>query len=150
MADLTFNANLRFLAEAFTEIFPVSVDVYPQLIWKGAPLVIDQNVDSTGVITADGVTAVDGDVFVGIAAHQVTVNAGDLSEPKVEAYVWPSIVGFQDANLLLADLGKPVWMSDTGTLTLTPGAYPRIGTLFKVENGYAYVVISGPAVLDVP
>lgn len=150
MTDLTQNAALRFLAESFTEIFDVSVDVYPQQIWKGAPLIIDQSADAEAVITAEGVTALDGDVFVGIAAHQVTVNAGDLSEPKVEAYVWPSIVGFPNSALTNADLGKDIWMSDTGTLSETPGAYPRIGTLFKVENGYAYVAISGPAILNVP
>lgn len=152
MADLTADAPLRILGDAYTEKFVIDTSL-AQTIYKGCPVMIDQNVDAAYVRTEAGMTSVDGDVCVGIAAEQKTVAAGDaetMQASSVEVYVGPTIVGFVSAVFTNADLGKTVYMSDTNTLTGTNGAYPSIGKLFAVRNGYAFVLLTAPQIADVP
>lgn len=152
MAELTAAAPLRILGEAYTEQFHCD-SAAAQTIYKGAGIVIDANVDTVNVHTASGLTLVDGDVFVGIAAENKTVASGASetdNSSMVEAYVEPTIVGFKSAVFTDADCGKTVYMSDTSTLSASNGAYPKIGKLHRVRDGYAYVRLSSPTVLDVP
>ena len=149
MAELTHDAPLRFLGEAKSERFYLDTSAAKQ-VWKGAGVIIDQSEDTTHVRTANAVVAVDGDVFVGIAVEAKYVKAGDPETTELEVYTYPSIVGFKSTVFTDADLGKVVYMSDTGTLSDTNGAYPQIGSLYKVEDGYAYVSLDTPFVLDVP
>lgn len=149
MTALSADAPLRFKGEAKYEIFILDTS-RTQKIYKGGGLVIDQNVDSLLVQSAEGVTMVTGDVFIGIAAEAKTVLVGDQERAEIQVFTWPSIVGFKNATLTNADLGKVVSMSDTNTLVVTaPGAYPRIGKLFKVEDGYAYVELDSPFIQTV-
>jgi hypothetical protein len=149
MADLTSDAHLKYKGETKTEIFFLDTSA-AQVVYKGEGLIIDQNVDTLNARTARGVTMVTGDVFLGIAAEGKTVAAGAAERTEIQAFVWPSIIGFKDATLTNADLGKVVSMSDTGTLSVAAvGAYPRIGKLFKVEDGYAYVELDSPFVQTV-
>lgn len=161
MANLTNDAPLRIWGEAYTEKFHCdSSGTYT--IYKGCGLVIDANVDALYAHTAASLTLVDGDVFLGIAAEKKVVTSGDSeTDPAslVEAYVEPTIVGFKSAVFTNADLGKQVGMSDTGTLITygtgvanpagSGGAYPRIGILHRVEDGYAYVRLVSPWVIEV-
>lgn len=152
MAELSADAPLRILGEAFTEQFHCD-SAGAQTIYKGAGIIIDQSVDTANVHTAASITCVDGDVFVGIAAEKKTVAAGASetdANSMVEVYVEPTIVGFKSTVLTDADMGKPVYMSDTGTLSASNGAYPRIGKLHRVRDGYAFVRLVSPFVLDVP
>jgi hypothetical protein len=149
MANLTADASLRVLGEAYTHKFVMDTSG-AQTIYKGAPAVIDANVDAVHVHTAASLTLVDGDVCVGIGAEQKTVAAGDPETTLVELYTWPTILGFKSAVFTDADLGKAVYMSDTATLTASNGAYPEIGKLYKVQDGYAFVRLETPLVLDVP
>ena len=149
MTDLSADANLKYKGETKTEIFFLDT-LATQIVYKGEALVIDQNVDAELAHTARGLTLVDGDVFLGIAAEGKTVLAGGAETTEIQAFVWPSIIGFKSAVFTNADLGKTVYMSDTGTLSASNGAYPRIGKLFKVEDDYAYVELDSPFVLDVP
>lgn len=150
MADLTKDSPIHFLGEAKTEKFEVD-SLAAQVFYKGVGVIIDQNVDTTHVHTAAAITCVDGDVFIGIAAEGKTVVAGEREKDNtIEVYVTPSIVGFPSAVFTDADIGKTVYMSDTATLSASNGAYPCIGKLFKVEDGYAYVELITPANLDVP
>jgi hypothetical protein len=149
MADLSADANLKYKGETKTEIFFLDTST-GQTIYKGEGLIIDQNVDNVNARGARGVTMVTGDVFLGIAAEGKTVQTGAAQTTEIQAFVWPSIIGFPNAVLTNADLGKVVSMSDTGTLSVaSPGAYPRIGKLFKVEDGYAYVELDSPFVQTV-
>jgi hypothetical protein len=149
MTALDRDANLRVLGEAYTEAFLLDTSG-AQTIYKGVPMVIDQNVDAENVHGADGLTLVDGDVFMGIAAEGKEVASGAPETTEIECYVWPTIVGFKSSVFTNADCGKPVYMSDSATLTESNGAYPRIGKLFKVADGYAFVALDSPYVLDVP
>jgi hypothetical protein len=146
MTALSFDAPLRFLGPVYTEKLPLSLDVYPISIWKGAPVIIDQSADDAGVVPADGVTLTTGDVFVGIAAEHAVSVLGQEEATEMEVYVWPTIVGFPNSALDLGDLGKVISMSDSGTLAAGTGAYPAIGTLYTVREGYAYVLLYPPTV----
>lgn len=161
MTELSQDAPLRIMGEAYTEKFHCDSSG-AQTIYKGAGLVIDANVDTVNVHTANGLTLVDGDVFVGIAAEKHVVGSGDSetdANSMVEAYVAPTIVGFKSAVFTEASLGKAVGMSDTGTLIAygagvfnpasSGGAYPRIGRLHRVLDGYAYVQLDSPFVIEV-
>jgi hypothetical protein len=149
MTALSSAANLRVLGEQFTERFILDTSG-AQTIYRGTPMIIDQSVDPLLVHTADSITCVDGDVFMGIAAENKSVGSGDAETTEIECYVWPTILGFKSAVLTNADCGKSVYMSDSGTLSATNGAYPKIGKLFKVADGYAFVSLDSPLVLDVP
>jgi hypothetical protein len=144
MAPLTQDVPLRFLGPVYSEVFNLSLDLYPISIYKGAPVIVDQDVDATAVVPADNVTMASGDVFVGIAAEHRTSELGQDEPTELECYVWPTIVGFPSTALEFTDLGKAVSMSDSGTLTETGGAYPRIGTLYTIRDGYLYVLLDPP------
>ena len=148
MTALSSDANLRVLGEAFTEAFILDTSG-AQTIYKGTPMVIDQNVDAELVHTADSLTLVDGDVFMGIAAEAKSVASGGAETTEIECYVWPTILGFKSTVFTNADCGKTVYMSDSGTLSESNGAYPEIGELFKVADGYAFIKLESPKVLNV-
>lgn len=152
MANATMDQPLRLLGKAYTENFEVD-SAAARTIYKGEPVVINASVDTTHVISQSVEALVDGDVFVGIAAEKFINALGDAeSGPKaeVEVYVAPTIVGFKSAVFTEADLGKTVYMSDTTTLSASNGAYAQIGILHRVQDGYAYVALQGPTVLNVP
>ena len=144
MTDLSADAPLRFLGEPKSEKFLMDTST-AQTIYKGAGVIIDMGTDAVNVHTAKSITMVSTDVNVGIAAETKSVVAGDPETTEIEVYVEPSIIGFPTAVLTNASAGKIVSMSDTGTLSVAAvGAYPQIGTLFKVEDGYAYVALVTP------
>jgi hypothetical protein len=149
MADLTADAYLRFKGRLVTEKFIMDTSS-AQSSFKGVPMMIDASVDNVNVVTAAGVTAVDGDVFMGISMEEVAVAASAAEKTRVECAVEPSIIGFKSTALTMADAGKPVYMSDTSTLTTSNGAYPRIGKLYTIEDGIIYIALESPKVLDVP
>lgn len=149
MTALSSDANIRVLGEAYTEAFLLDSSG-AQTIYKGVPMVIDQSVDALNVHGADGLTLVDGDVFMGIAAEGKAIASGAAETTEVECYVGPTILGFKSSVFTMADCGKAVYMSDSNTLTATNGTYPRIGKLFKVADGYAFVTLDSPYVIDVP
>ena len=161
MANLSADAPLRILGDAYTEQFHVDSSG-TATIYKGAGVVIDANVDAVNVHTAASLTLVDGDVFMGIAAEKHVTTSGDSETDAaslVTCYVQPTIVGFKSAVFTNADCGKAVGMSDTGTLIAygagvfnpasSGGAYPRIGKLHIVRDGYAYVRLDSPFVIEV-
>lgn len=152
MANLSKAAPLRVWGEAHIEKFHCDSSS-AQTIYKGHPLLINQTVDTLYVVAWDdasgeGIVASD-DVFVGIAAENKDV-AASASETDVdswiEAYVWPTILGFKSTVFTNADLGKTVYMSDSSTLSETAADNPQIGKLHRVENGYAYIQLTTPQI----
>jgi len=146
MADLTSDANLRYKGEVKSEIFFLDTST-AQTIYKGQPIIIDQNVDAVnvrGYVDATVVAATD--VCVGIAKEGKSVASGDPETKEIEVMTARSIVGFKSAVFTNTDRGKTVYMSDSGTLSTTVGDNPQIGVLFKVEDGYAYVKLTTPQV----
>lgn len=148
MADLTANAPLRFMGEVFTDRRFIDTAA-ARTIYKGQPLIVDQDVDATGNVVqyVDSVVVAATDVFVGIAAEKKTVASGDAENVEIEMYVEPTIVGFKSAVFTDgADLGKTVYMSDSGTLSTTAADNPQIGKLHAVRDGYAYVQLATPQI----
>ena len=146
MADLTYDAVIRILGEGKTEKFTLDTSA-AQTIYKGQPVVLDMSGDTLNVVGfVDATTLVAADVCVGIAAEQKTVKLGDPETTEIEVYVFPSIVGFKDSTRTNADMGKKVYMSDSGTLSLTSTANPYLGIIFKVEDGYCYVKMYTPLI----
>lgn len=144
MADLTYDAQLRLLGESKSEKWHLDTSG-AQTIYKGQPMMIDQSVDTLNARGFVDATVVDpADVILGIAAEGKSVVSGGDETTEIEIYVWPSIIGFKSAVFTNADLGKTVYMSDSGTLSATAADNPEIGTLDKVEDGYCYVRLSTP------
>jgi hypothetical protein len=154
MAVLAQNLTLRLRGECPIEKFLALDTSAAQHVYTGMALIIDASEDTTRLRIADAVTCVDGDVFVGIAAGEYVVALGDAETTYPQWYSWPAIIGFPSTVFTNADLGKDVYVSAyvaAGvTLSASNGAYPHIGTLFAVEDGYAYVQLDKPTVLNVP
>jgi len=148
MADLTADAPLRILGEVYTERFTIDTAA-ARTFYKGQPVIVDQDVDATGNVVqyVDSVVVAATDVFVGIAAAGVTVVASAAETTEVECYVEPTIVGFKSAVFTNGtDLGKTVYMSDSGTLSTTAADNPQIGKLHSVVDGYAFVQLASPQI----
>jgi hypothetical protein len=149
MTDLSADADIRIMGEATTQKFHVD-SAAARTIYKGQPLMIDQNVDATGNVVqfVDSVAVATDDVFVGIAAEGHTTVAGDSETDQaswINAYIEPTIVGFKSTVFTDGvDLGKSVLMSDSGTLSVTTLQNVRIGILHRVLDGYAWVRLVTP------
>ncbi len=148
MANLQADAPLRFLGQKYSERFPVDTQ-YAVTIYKGQPMIIDQSSDSENAMPfVDARVVAATDVCLGIAAEKKVIAAGDAENDRnvIEIYVGPTIVGFKSTVFTNADLGKTVYMSDSGTLSETVGDNPQIGKLVKVEDGFAYVELTTPQI----
>jgi len=150
MSALTKDRSLRIKGEAKTERFFMDTSAAWHA-YKGQPMVIDINVDGVLAVPYHTVALADNDIFLGIAVEEKLVVSGAAETTDIEVYVWPSIVGFPDPTPIFSnnDLGGVVYL-DGDTLAVANGTYPRIGTLYKVEDGYAYVRIDSPFSIDVP
>lgn len=146
MADLTKNATLRPLGELVTEKFTLDTSA-AQHPYKGSPMIIDQSEDTLNVRAfVDATTVAATDVFCGIAMEEKEVALGDTETTDIICAVGPSIIGFKSTVFDNADLGKTVYMSDSGTLSETATANPQIGKLHYVSDGYAFVELSAPQI----
>ena len=145
MADLTANAPLRFRGEPRSEKWVLDNSA-AQTIYKGQPMILDISEDTVyprGFVDATTVAA--DDIFIGIAAEGETVATADTeTDNEIEIYIWPTVIGFKSAVFTDADVGDPVYMSDSATLSATIGDNPCIGKLERVEDGYAYVQLVTP------
>lgn len=148
MADLTKNASLRIMGEGYTQEFILDNSA-AQTVYKGSPMILDLSEDTLyprAYVDATVVAATD--VFVGIAAEGVISVATTDTEGSKKVMVWvgPTIVGFKSAVFDDADLGKTVYMSDSGTLSETAADNPQIGKLHRVLDGYAFVELTAPQI----
>ena len=118
----------------------------------GVPPEITVTLDKDAITVVDNGPGMPEETINGVLDYNIRVSSR-------EAYVAPTIVGFKSTVFTEADLGKAVGTSDTGTLIAygagvfnpasTGGAYPRIGRLQRVLDGYAYVQLDSPFVIDV-
>jgi len=147
MSDLTANAPLRFKGTPVSERWYLDTST-AQTIYRGQPMMIDQNVDAANARGyVDATVVAPDDVILGIAAEGKTVASGDSETKEIEVYVAPTWVGFRSTAFDNSDLGKPVYMSDSGTLADTVYAdNPEIGILRKIEDGYCYVELTTPKI----
>ena len=148
--DLARDANLRFMGKAYTEKFLCDTAA-AHTIFIGTPMVINQGTDTTHVEPfLDALETKPEDVCVGIAAERVVVALGDPETKEISCYTWPSIVGFENATSALTneDLGKKCYFSGSGLLSGNQTATDNceVGTLYRVEDNYAFVRLSTPTV----
>ena len=147
MSDLTANAPLRFKGTPVSERWYLDTST-AQTIFRGQPMMIDQNVDAANARGYVDVTVVaPDDVILGIAAEGKSVALGDPETKEIEVYVAPTWVGFKSTAFDNSDLGKRVFMLDSGTLAdMVYADNPEIGILRKVEDGYCYVELATPKI----
>ncbi len=147
MADLTADAPLRIWGEATTEKWVLDNSA-AQTIYKGHPLIMDLSADTVyprGFLDATVVAATD--IFIGIAAEGATVATTDTeTDNEIEVYIQPTVIGFKSAVFTDADVGDPVYMSDSATLSATVGDNPVLGKLQRVRDGYAFVQLISPTI----
>lgn len=144
--NLSKDWPLRILGEEKIETFILDT-ASAQTIYKGAPMMIDDNGDTENLVISSAITVTTSDTFVGIAAEAKTVAAGVAEREEtagIKVYVEPTIVGFKGTTYTDADLGMVVAMDGTGLLSASGAGKPRIGKLFKVEDGYMYVQLETP------
>jgi hypothetical protein len=147
MTDLTKDAPLRFWPGcAIASEKWVLDNAAAYTIYKGQPMVLDVSSDTVYVVGYVDALHVDAaDIFIGIAAEQKSVKTTDTeTDNKVEIYTWPTIIGFKSAVYTDADVGDPVYMSDSAVLSATATDNVQIGKLHRVEDGYAYVQLVTP------
>jgi hypothetical protein len=148
MTNLSADAPLRFLGETTSEKFPVDT-AYAVTIYKGQPMLLDLSSDAENAIPfVDARVVAATDVCLGIAAEGKVIAADDIQDDKnvIEVYVAPTVVGFRSTVFTNADLGKTVYMSDSGTLSENAADNLQIGKLVKVQDGYAYVELTTPQI----
>lgn len=147
MADISTNQPLRYKGEAHEQAWALDNSA-AQHVYKGQPMILDLSEDTLylrGFVDATVVAATD--IFVGIALEEKVVLTTDTETDNViKVLVGPSIVGFKSTVFDDADVGKTVYMSDSGTLSETAADNPQIGKLIRVEDGYAYVELTGPQI----
>lgn len=144
MADLTKNASLRFRFPQLQKRSTWGLDnSSAQTVYKGQPAMIDGSTDTVYAVGyVDAITLAATDVTLGIFAAGYSIATTDV-EGQVEAEIITSgEVGFKSTVFTNADVGKAVYMSDSGTLTATSTANLYIGVLTAVADGYAYVQIN--------
>jgi hypothetical protein len=148
MADLTQNSNLRFLGgmdNVVSEKWYIDTSVANKF-FEGQGVMIDQSADTVNATPfVDAITVLTTDVCLGVAAEGKTVVLGDPETTEIEVYVGPTVVGFPSTVFANGDIGKLVYQSDSGTLSATGTANFYLGKLEKVEDGYCYVLLAGPA-----
>lgn len=145
MADLTANAPLRILGELYTEKFTLDSSA-AQHPYKGSPMILSAVDTLLPRAYVDATVVAATDVFVGIAMEEETVAAAATENQEIEVAVGPTIVGFKSAVFDNADLGKTVYMSDSGTLSETAADNPQIGKLVIVRDGFAFVQLTAPQI----
>jgi hypothetical protein len=146
MTDLTANAPLRFKGTPVAERFYLDTST-AQTIFRGQPMMIDVSVDTENARGyVDATVVAPADVILGIAAEGKSVASGDVEKTEVEVYVAPTWVGFKSTAFTSNDdIGKTVYMSDSGTLAdMVYADNPEIGILRKIEDGYCYVELTTP------
>jgi hypothetical protein len=147
MTAITMDQPLRVFGTPTTRKFVMNTSV-AQTWYKGEALIVDQTVDTVNVTPVHDIThpvvAAD-DVFVGIAAEGGTIAisaAENLEKAGVEAYVYPTILGFKNnTSLTNTSAGLGIYLSEGNQLVLVASVadIPYIGILEWVEDGYAYV-----------
>jgi len=146
MADLTSDAYIKTRGNLVTQRFLIDTSS-AWTFYKGQAVLIDQSVDAENVVPyVDAVVVDPADVVVGIAQEGKTVVAAAAETTEISVYIAPSVIGFQSAVFTNADIGKLVYMSDSGVLSETAADNPLIGKLTSVEDGFAFVLLSTPVI----
>ena len=143
MTTLANNVNIRILGNKFEEKY-LCLPATAQTFYTGMPVVLDASYP-TGVVVADGCTVTTSDVFLGIAAEKLVTVVADVAK-YITTLTYPSIVGLPNTgSFTIADLGKPIYAyaytATAITLSASSSGSARLGKLFDVRDGYAFIEI---------
>lgn len=132
---LTADRDVSFFASLDWVDLPVDAD---QLIFKGA--LVGRN-RTTGYARP----LVAGDDFLGVAYARCDNSAADSVAGGKRVRVHQSVdIVHAVSGAALGDLGRPVFASDDGTLTLTPSGNSRIGRVVAFDSAAAVRVRCEP------
>ncbi len=146
MADLSDNAYLRIWGKVYTDKWGLDSSA-AQVIYRGHPMLIDIGTDTLYLKSWDDREVVATDIFIGIAAEPKSIAIGASEALSIlEIYVGPTVVGFPGSTYTDADVGKLIYMSDSGTLSTTVADNPWLGTLIRVRDGHQYVQLRSPVI----
>jgi hypothetical protein len=143
MSDLTMD---RYYEERFhwrNKKEPWKIDTSAdRVIYKGMPLIIDQDVDTANVVQFDSnVTLAAGDIFVGFALEHKEVDSGDDEDTEVLVFMSGEF-GLAASGISDADAGKQIYLSDSQVLTLTAGTNLEVGRVARVSGGVIYIEVN--------
>jgi len=80
------------------------------------------------------------DVFIGFAAEGKVVATTDTETDNViDVYEDPSYIGLPADSITDADVGKALYMSDSGTFTTTSATNLKVGTVQRVVDGHVFI-----------
>jgi predicted RecA/RadA family phage recombinase len=140
MADISRNVYVRWHGEeAFARW--VLDNSAAQEIYIGSPMWLDISEDTVYPRTyLAASTPATGDVFVGFALEPKSVATADTeTDNEIKISEPGSIVGLPAAALTDADVGKAIYMSDSGVVDLTSAGAIQVGVLRRVVDGYAFI-----------
>lgn len=152
MADLVMAAPLEFRHPTPNRADEFTVDTSTaQKIYRGQPVIIDPSVDTINLRgwVAATTLVLGTDVFIGIAQHDISVQAGDLESITKLKVITHGEIGLKMPGFTDADIGKFVSFSDNNTLVVAAAATNRLpcGRIRRVANGFVYVELTGPTVI---
>lgn len=113
-------------------------------VYKGAIVMCDvSDTDGYARDMDSTVTVATGDIFLGVAAEQVSVTSADTADGSKEMTVFVNGVwGFPIGSLAITDLGATIFADDDNVVTSTATSNLAIGKLVDADASYAWVDIS--------
>jgi hypothetical protein len=146
MADLTADAYIKIWGEAWYDEWLLDSSA-AQTVYKGQPIILDVSADTVNVRGfVDATTVAADDIFIGIAAEGATIALAATENVKIKVLMEPTVVGFPGTVFTDADVGDPVYMSDSATLSATVGDNPVLGKLVRVKDGFQFVRLISPTI----
>lgn len=153
MANLTANApvmRIRYPNKLKTERFTLDNSA-ANTIYYGQPVIIDASADTVNVRgwTSSITLVTANDIVIGLANEKKVALTTDIETDNEVEVITAGEVGILSSVFTDADLGKKVSFSDSGTLVAAAQAANRceIGTLVRVEDGYAFIKLTGTPLL---
>jgi len=142
MADISADRYLEIYGESHIGRWVLDNSA-AQTVYVGSPLMLDISEDTVYLRIFDSnVTPATGDVFVGFAAEGKVVATTDTEVDNIiDVYEAPTIVGVPKNSLTDADVGKDIYMSDSGTVTTTSASNLKIGRLHRVVGDFAFIEV---------
>jgi len=140
MANISADQYLRVYGEAHLGRWTLDNSA-AQVAYIGSPMILDVSEDTVYPRIFDSnVTLQATDVFIGYAGEAKTVATTDTETDNViDIYEDPTYVGLPAGSITDADVGKSLYMSDSGTFSTTASTNLKVGTVFRVVDSTVFI-----------